>query len=141
MRDTHDARETPPAQEDNHPSGVASVRSPSCFCSPYAVHRKTHSVLMEYECSWEQLLADQDLMAAVQSRDSMFKVAGGRTVPVQWVFKDMYRDEYTQEPLPEAPIREAIVDELSYFNSEVWVGWVLRKHNETHRESFSMAGL
>ena len=39
-----------------------------------------------------------------------------------WCFKDRYCDEYTMEPLPQEQIRDAIVDELSYFNDNVWLG-------------------
>ena len=35
-------------------------------------------------------------------------------------FKDVYLDEYTREPLPHHLVREAIREELSYFNKQVW---------------------
>ena len=34
----------------------------------------------------------------------------------------MYLDEYTQEALPQIQIREAIMEDMCYFNSEVWQG-------------------
>ena len=34
--------------------------------------------------------------------------------------KRIYVDEYTQEDLPINDVKTAIVDELSYFNSDVW---------------------
>ena len=34
-------------------------------------------------------------------------------------FKETYLDEYTREPLPHHLVREAIRDELDYFNSKV----------------------
>ena len=49
-------------------------------------------------------------------------MANGSFTPVDWSFKDRYLDEYTQEVLPEVQIKEAIVDEMCYFNQEVWVG-------------------
>ena len=35
-------------------------------------------------------------------------------------FKEQYKDEYTSEVLPSDWVREAIHDELDYFNSNVW---------------------
>ena len=35
-------------------------------------------------------------------------------------FKPIYRDEYTNEVLPEALVRAAICEELAYFNDKVW---------------------
>ena len=35
-------------------------------------------------------------------------------------FKPIYRDEYTNEVLPEALVRAAICEELAYFNHKVW---------------------
>ena len=35
-------------------------------------------------------------------------------------FKPIYRDEYTNEILPEALVRSAICEELTYFNDRVW---------------------
>ena len=37
-------------------------------------------------------------------------------------FKPTYRDEYTNEQLSEEHIRDAIHDEIDYFNDHVWVG-------------------
>ena len=72
--------------------------------------------------SWSQLLDGADHVASVNARRSAFTFAGGRTVPAEWNFRDTYKGEYTQEELPTAQTREAIVDELTYFNSGVWVG-------------------
>ena len=35
-------------------------------------------------------------------------------------FKTLYRDEYTDEHLPQEWVEDAIFDELSYFNANVW---------------------
>ena len=77
---------------------------------------------MEYDPSCAQPLNDRDVVAAVQSTVSMFHFLDGRSVPVSWSFKERYLDEYTQEPLPDAQIQAAIVDELEYVNAEVWGG-------------------
>ena len=37
-------------------------------------------------------------------------------------FKQDYKDEYTSEVLPRHLVREAMVNELSYFNKHVWKG-------------------
>ena len=35
-------------------------------------------------------------------------------------FKDVYLDEYTREPLPHELTKQAIREELEYFNDTVW---------------------
>ena len=48
---------------------------------------------------------------------------GGGHIELDWDernFKEVYRDEYTGEILLTELIREAIKEELSYFNSRVW---------------------
>ena len=50
------------------------------------------------------------------------KTAGGKSI-VTWDdsnFKAVYKDEYTQDPLPQKLIKDAIVEELTYFNDSVW---------------------
>ena len=51
-----------------------------------------------------------------------FKYLSGRTAPSQLVFKDQYRDEYTNETLPMEHVRPAMLEELEYFCDRVWVG-------------------
>ena len=51
------------------------------------------------------------------------KYGSNRTLPVVYDptnFKNQYTDEYTGETLPPQLIRDAIEDELNYFNSKVW---------------------
>ena len=38
------------------------------------------------------------------------------------LFKEEYRDEYTHEVLPRELVRQAMIDELRYFNAKVWRG-------------------
>ena len=52
-------------------------------------------------------------------------MADGTFTPVDPTFRENYLDEYTQEALPSEHIREAIMDEMCYFNSEVWQGVTL----------------
>ena len=50
------------------------------------------------------------------------KVGGGH-IEIQFDprnFKEVYRDEYTNEILPTHLIHAAIIEELEYFNSRVW---------------------
>ena len=35
-------------------------------------------------------------------------------------FREVYLDEYTREPLPTELVREAMKEELKYFNDKVW---------------------
>ena len=67
-----------------------------------------------------KVFAVADTGASVRSRVS--KVGGGH-IELDWDdrnFKEVYRDEYTNEVLPSHLIKEAIKEELSYFNSRVW---------------------
>ena len=53
---------------------------------------------------------------------SVTRTSGGK-IKVTWDdanFKAIYKDEYTQDPLPQKLIKEAIIEELSYFNEHVW---------------------
>ena len=77
---------------------------------------------LQEETSHARAFADQDLLAGIKSETTLFKYADGTTAPVNWNFRDVYRDEYTTEPLPDAQIRHAIVDEMRYFNDVVWEG-------------------
>ena len=45
-----------------------------------------------------------------------------RLIELAHHFKDQYRDEYTGETLPSDWIKEAIFDEIHYFNTHVWTG-------------------
>ena len=58
----------------------------------------------------------------MQEKASVFKYLDGSTQNVQWEFKEQYRDEYTNDPLPEPQVHDAIKDELQYFNEHVWLG-------------------
>ena len=58
----------------------------------------------------------------VNHRSNLPKMDGG-TIPIEYKesnFKDRYLDEYTGEVLPKHLIRDAIEDELNYFNGKVW---------------------
>ena len=57
-----------------------------------------------------------------KTQTSYFRHADGRKEFVNGNFRENYDDEHTQERLPEASVRTAIIDELSYFNAEVWTG-------------------
>ena len=50
-------------------------------------------------------------------------VEGGGTVRINYSlgdFRETYLDEYTREPLPQELVRQAIREELEYFNARVW---------------------
>ena len=55
-------------------------------------------------------------------RASIPRMQGG-SVPIIYSesnFRDRYLEEYTSEILPPRLIRDAIIDELDYFNDHVW---------------------
>ena len=49
------------------------------------------------------------------------KYLDGKEGNTELVFKDSYRDEYTNELLPMEHVKKAIHDELLYFCDSVWV--------------------
>ena len=54
---------------------------------------------------------------------SQIPTADGQVLPVNFSpddFKHVYLDEYTGEPIPSHLVREAIAEELTYFNEVVW---------------------
>ena len=65
---------------------------------------------------------NQDLHNAHQKRTTTFRMANGSSKTVPLIFRDVYKDEYTSEPLPSAWVESAIQDEIEYFNAKVWVG-------------------
>ena len=44
-----------------------------------------------------------------------------KTINLDSYFKEIYRDEYTAEPLPRTWVESAIHEEIQYFNDRVWV--------------------
>ena len=64
----------------------------------------------------------QQIPEASSNRSKIPNVDGGFTQitydPVN--FREVYLDEYTREPLPLELVKDAIKEELNYFNSKVW---------------------
>lgn len=51
------------------------------------------------------------------------KIDASKSLPVKFSmanFKERYLDEYTREELPHHLVREAMIEELTYFNDNVW---------------------
>ena len=65
---------------------------------------------------------DDKLSTQTNKTQSTFHFLDGSTHEIAWSFKDRYCDEYTLEPLPHEEIKSAIVDEMVYFNENVWRG-------------------
>ena len=63
----------------------------------------------------------EDTKAATNNLSVKVKYADGRTGTTDLVFKDTYRDEYTNEQLPMGHVRHSMHDELIYFCDKVWV--------------------
>ena len=60
---------------------------------------------------------------AEPTKPGTLPLEGGGSVHMRYAlsdFKPQYLDEYTREPLPHHLVREAIQDELNYFNAHVW---------------------
>ena len=64
----------------------------------------------------------QDAMARTENLSVRFKYLNGHVDPAKLVFKEHYRDEYTNEELPMGFVRDAMREELEYFCDRVWVG-------------------
>ena len=110
MRDTADFEEQDP--DDVIPADVAQ--------------------LMAHAGSMQDIPCDK-VLAAIQeadrdqrtsSRTTKFRHSDGRiqSIDLNKNFKESYRDEYTSEILPHSLLKDAMLDELKYFNDKVWVG-------------------
>ena len=64
----------------------------------------------------------EDIRLETQNLMVKFKHRGGRIDPTTLVFKDSYKDEYTNEELPIGHVKRAMQEELEYFCDKVWVG-------------------
>ena len=62
----------------------------------------------------------EDLDAATEKLTVKLKYADGRVESTELVFKDSYKDEYTNEELPLGHVRRAMHEELVYFCDTVW---------------------
>ena len=63
----------------------------------------------------------EDMIATTDKLTVKLKYADGRTGTTDLVFKDSYRDEYTNEQLPLGHVRQTMHDELMYFRDHVWI--------------------
>ena len=75
--------------------------------------------------SSEDLSIEEDAERAINAKTDTFHMQDGTTHQVTFAdqnFKAEYRDEYTGEILPRHLVREAMVNELTYFNEHVWRG-------------------
>ena len=64
----------------------------------------------------------EDLKVETHNLQVRFKHKNGRIDPTNLVFKDAYKDEYTNEELPMEHVRVAMQEELEYCCDKVWVG-------------------
>ena len=64
----------------------------------------------------------EDMKNEAHNLQVRFKHKTGRVEPTNLVFKDAYKDEYTNEELPMEHVRVAMQEELAYFCDKVWVG-------------------
>ena len=64
----------------------------------------------------------EDLKIETQNLKVRFKHKNGRVDPVNLIFKEAYKDEYTNEELPMGHVRLAMQDESEYFVDHVWIG-------------------
>ena len=105
MRDTADAEEK---WGDETSTDIATAM---CAAGVFQdVH--TTSVAAAYR--------NEDLDAATQKLTVKVKYAGGRSASTELIFKETYKDEYTNEQLPIGHVRTAMHDELVYFCDKVW---------------------
>ena len=70
---------------------------------------------------------EHDLRQSNLKRTTTFRMADGSSQVVPLLFKEVYRDEYTQEALPRSWVESAIQDEIDYFNAKVWRGVPLKQ--------------
>ena len=64
----------------------------------------------------------EDARIETEHMSIKFKYLSGKPNLTNMVFKEAYRDEYTNEELPIGHVRAAMKEELEYFCDKVWVG-------------------
>ena len=106
MRDTAGAEALP---EDNPDAEVAMA-----MARAGALHDLAPSVASMLDAE-ERSQPSKSYFTNMKMHDG-----SSRRVNLSDHFKDNYRDEYTNELLPSAWVRDAIYDELDYFNKHVW---------------------
>ena len=62
----------------------------------------------------------EDVKKETENLSVKCKYKSGHVESVKLMFKDSYRDEYTNEELPIGDVRHAMLDELEYFCDKVW---------------------
>ena len=62
----------------------------------------------------------EDKIASTERLTVKLKYGDGQVGPTDLIFKDVYKDEYTNESLPLGHVRQAMHDELLYFCDHVW---------------------
>ena len=70
-------------------------------------------------------LDEADAERAIDAKTDTFFMLDGKTRQISFAdhnFKNEYKEEYTGETLPRHLVREAMVNELTYFNEHVWRG-------------------
>ena len=71
------------------------------------------------------MTAEQEANDKLDQNKDTFMMLDGSNIEIHFEdthFKNEYRDEYTTEVLPRHLVREAMVNELQYFNAKVWKG-------------------
>ena len=109
MRDTADAAHESP--ETGHCGNVPGAMSQSAAL----LHDVTSDIAFTF--------AQQENQTSQRKRQTTLRHADGRLeqVPLHKIFREQYRDEYTDERLPREWVEDAIHDELDSFNDNVWV--------------------
>lgn len=88
----------------------------------HTTHSTPQALHLEDDSTHSRDYRDQDLLAAIESDSTTFKMADGTSIPVSWKFRETYTNEYTAEQPPNPQIQEAVIDEMRYFNDVVWEG-------------------
>ena len=85
-----------------------------------------------YSPSWEQLGNDMATLASMKesTHHCSFRQVSGPPSKIKLEYKEVYKDEYTNEILPTAQIQEAIMDELNYFCEHVWRGCTIQEAHQ-----------
>ena len=143
IRDTYDAECVEVDTEATALAQVAMVATPMCgsFNSDYFKSTTQHADLCNWDRCPEFTISDEILSAlpteflvALSKEDVLRKNKSAKSwIPMKAdqtkgfhvnfkdeCFKSQYLDEYTREVLPQHLVKEAMIDELSYWNSQVW---------------------
>ena len=83
--------------------------------------------------SWADMTEEQEAEDIIKENEDVFYMKYGTSIPINLDdshFKREHRDEYTKEVLPRHLVKQAMQEELKWFDKVVWRGTTKEKDNK-----------